>query len=135
MWIIYNFEVTTFNQIQLFGYFEPFIFPMKFTSYGWFAFGILLFLTLICIFYYQSFQIKKGILLQKHFDILFWILLTSFFTTLFQQITQVQHQLLWITPLCILAASLLQRIKNPLFLETIHFGFAILALFLQLQNW
>ncbi len=133
-WLIVKNDVPMFHQQQLFAYFEPYIFSMDIAEKGWIAFGIVMSLTLISIFYSQTFKIKKGILLQKQYSTIFYIMLISLFSIVFQHIAHIQHLLIWITPLSFLIGALLQRIKNSLVLETLHLGFAFLALLLQIQN-
>lgn len=124
-----------FYQNQIAAFFRPFIFSMKFQNEGWVLFGI----TITCIFYtianYSYFQIKKSIIVQKIFDILFWCLLISLFSNFFLRIDNPAHLIMAFTPLAILCGLLFSRLKNPLIAETLHLFFIMISLFLQFQNW
>ena len=129
-----NLENEFWNQ-QVIGFFSPFIFSMKFSSIGWVAFCLLLMFIIFNLLQYQYFQSKRSIIVQKQYDLLFWALFVSLWSTFFLKIDQVSHLIVLFTPLALLSGMLLNRIKNPLLKETVHLFLMITSLFLQFQNW
>ncbi|MBK9727565.1 MAG: hypothetical protein IPO86_05545 [Saprospiraceae bacterium] len=131
---IFNLHLEFWDQ-QITGFFSPFIFSFKFSSYGWVAFTLLLLFLILILFQYPYFQFKRTMMVQKQFDILFWCLLVGLWSTLFLKIEQVNHLMVLFTPLALLTGLLLTKLKNPLIQETIHLFLVIVSLFLQFQNW
>lgn len=133
---LYYFNLQTeFWDVQIAGFFRPFIFSMKFGSIGWIAFALLFIFVLINLIQYPFFQFKRSIMAQKQFDLLFWAILISGFSILFLQIDQVNHLIILYSPLALLTGVLLTKPKNPLIQETIHLFLLLCSLFLQFQNW
>ncbi|HRG69810.1 MAG: hypothetical protein JNL65_01835 [Saprospiraceae bacterium] len=126
---------TEFWEVQMGGFFKPFIFSMKFGSQGWIAFSLLFIFILLNLIQYPFFQFKRSIMAQKQFDLLFWTLLICGFSILFLQIDQVNHLIILFSPLALLTGVLLTKPKNPLLQETIHLFLLLSSLFLQFQNW
>ncbi|MBK7800816.1 MAG: hypothetical protein IPP06_06375 [Saprospiraceae bacterium] len=117
------------------GYFKPYIFSFHFGSRGLFHMGMVFLMLSIVLAQYNFFQIRRSIIIQKYYDLIFWTLLISFFSMLFLDVSSISHLTLLITPISFLIGLLVTRIKNPLILETLHLIFVFSALFLQLQNW
>ncbi|MDQ3143181.1 MAG: hypothetical protein M3Q56_13140 [Bacteroidota bacterium] len=124
-----------FLNIQIGGFFKPYLFSMVLGSKGWIAFSILLILMLVCLVQFGLFQSRQTILLQKYYDLLFWTSFISMFSIFFLQVKEISHLILWITPLAFLVGLVMSKIKNQLIAETIHLIFVVTALFLQFQNW
>jgi hypothetical protein len=131
---IFNSEQSFWSQ-QVGGFFSPFIFSMQFSKYGWVTFGLLFMLVVINLMHYQYFKSKRSIVIQKQYDLIFWALFVSLFSTFFVRIDQIPHLMVLFTPLALLTGMLLNRIKNPLLKETLHLFIVITSLFLQFQNW
>lgn len=124
-----------FYHIQIKSYFNSFIFSLKADSKGYFQLILLTILFVYTLIQYNVFKIKKIVITQKYYDLLFWAALISGISLFFMSISSCAHFILWITPISILLAHLLAKNKNPLLTETIHLIFALSALFLQIQNW
>lgn len=131
---VFNLQSEFWNQ-QITGFFNPFIFSMKFINSGWVAFCLFFIFIIINLLHYQYFQSKRSIIVQKQYDLFFWALLVSLCSIFFVKITQVSHLIVLFTPLAFLTGMLLNRIKNPLLQETLHLFLVITSLFLQFQNW
>ncbi len=133
---LYYFDLhTDFWKFQIEGFFSPFILSMKANSFGWIALSLLGFFIILCLIQYPFYQIKRSIVAQKQFDLLFWALLVSLFSILFMKVDQVSHLVILFTPLALLTGVLLTKAKNPLIRETIHLFLLLSSLFLQFQNW
>lgn len=126
---------SVFWQDQILDFFSPYIFSMVFNSKGMVALALILFLFVFIFIKFNIIQVKAQIAAQKFFDFLFWICLCSFFSILFCKMDTIGHIIILITPLSIFLSVVLSRVKNELLAETTHLFFALLALFLQLQNW
>lgn len=117
------------------GFFRPYIFSFQIGSKGFVHFGMMILMLCTVLVQYNFFQIRRSIIIQKYYDLIFWALLISFFSMLFLDVSSVSHLIILITPICFLIGLLVTKIKNPLILETLHLIFVFSALFLQLQNW
>ncbi|MBK7737869.1 MAG: hypothetical protein IPI45_08860 [Saprospiraceae bacterium] len=63
---LYYFNLhTEFWDVQIAGFFRPFIFSMKFGSIGWIAFALLFIFVLINLIQYPFVQFKRSIMAQK----------------------------------------------------------------------
>ena len=124
-----------FYPVEAGGFFRPYIFSFHFGSRGLFHMGMVFLMVSIVLAQYNFFQIRRSIIIQKYYDLIFWTLLISFFSMLFLDVSSISHLTLLITPISFLIGLLVTRIKNPLILETLHLIFVFSALFLQLQNW
>lgn len=128
-----DFNIYWNNQIREF--YNFYILSMKFSMKGWVAFGLILLLFLFSFVRFNILQLKAQIGIQKTMDFLFWTSFIGLFTVFFVRIESIAHIIVLITPLSIFLAIIVAKIKNELMAETIHLFFALLALFLQLQNW
>lgn len=115
--------------------FSPYPLAMKFGGSGLVSFVIIMILFIAALLQFSVFQIKTHIGAQKVYDFLFWACLISLFAVMFVKIDNIAPLLILIMPLSVLLAVILAKIRNLLLAETLHVFFAILALFLQLQNW
>ncbi|MFN8279959.1 MAG: hypothetical protein U0V49_06715 [Saprospiraceae bacterium] len=115
--------------------FSPYPLAMKFGGSGLVSFVIVMILFIAALLQFSVFQIKTHIGAQKVYDFLFWACLISLFSVMFVKIDNIAPLLILIMPLSVLLAVILAKIRNLLLAETLHLFFAILALFLQLQNW
>ncbi len=136
MFVLYLFNLHgAFYEKQISSFFSPYIFSYVYSSKGWVALTWLIILVLICLSSYNYFLLKKSIQHQKIFDLLFWCLLISLFSSFFIELRQISHLMILFVPLSILCGLLLTRLKNPLVLETLHLFLILASLFLQFQNW
>ena len=124
-----------FYSQQIQSYFSPYLFSMSYGKNGLIVMGILSLVFLASFISLNLFQVKKTILIQKYFDLIFWTVFVSFLSLLFLRITEINHIHLFILPLSILMGLMISKIKNQLMAETIHLTLIIFALFLQFQNW
>ena len=134
--VLYFLELDSeFFHLQWSRFFSPFIFSMKFQSTGWVPFAIAMLVVVVAIANYSYFQMKRGIAIQKLFDLLFWCLVISFLGVCFLRIDTAAHLIMLYTPLALLGGMLLTKLKNPLIAETFHLFLIMICLFLQFQNW
>ncbi len=124
-----------FYEMQIEAFFSPYIFSYVISSKGWVAFSCMMAILLLCLSSYNFFLVKKSIQHQKIFDLLFWSLFISLFSTFFIELRQIAHLMILFVPVSILCGLLLTRLKNPLISETLHLFLILASLFLQFQNW
>ncbi len=135
VWVYFTGQESEFYQVQLKGYFSPYILNFSSNYKGWIS-GVLLFILFsLALLQYNSFRIKKSVIVQKYYDLMFWMGFNCLLSIFFMRLENFSHLVLWITPSSVLLALMLTRIKNPLVSETLHLIFALAALFLQIQNW
>ncbi|MBK9270762.1 MAG: hypothetical protein IPM48_04125 [Saprospiraceae bacterium] len=124
-----------FYQLQIKAYFSSSIFNSVSGAKGLIVLFILLILLIVTLIQYNFYKIKRTVIIQKYYDLMFWITLCSLISLFFMKFDNCSHLILLMTPLSVLLGLLLTKIKNPLLLETLHLLFAFSALFLQIQNW
>jgi hypothetical protein len=134
--LLYAFNLQSeFWDQQIIGFFSPYIFPMKIVNMGWVALGLFTIFILIGLMNYQFFQSKRTIIVQKQYDLIYWMIFVSLWSIFFLKIDHIHHLIILFTPLSFLMGSLLTRLKNPLLMETLHLFLISTSLFLQFQNW
>lgn len=134
-WIYYSGQESEFYQVQIKAYLSPYILNFSSNYKGWIS-GVVIFLLFsLSLIQYNSFRIKKSVIVQKYYDLMFWLGFNCLLSIFFMRVENLSHLVFWITPSCVLLSLLLTRIKNPLVSETLHLIFALAALFLQIQNW
>ncbi len=124
-----------FYNIQIKAYLSSYIIHLSPGLKGLILMIILFILLLLTLIQYNFYRIKRIVIIQKYYDFMFWTSFCSLLSLFFVKIEDCSHLILLITPLSILVALLLTKIKNPLLSETVHLLFAFSALFLQIQNW
>ncbi len=128
-------DIDNYWNHQIKEFFNYYILSMKFSTKGLVALTLIFLLFLLSFVRFNILQLKAQISIQKTMDFLFWTSFISLFTLFFVRIESIAHIIILITPLSIFLAIIVAKIKNELMAETIHMFFALLALFLQLQNW
>jgi len=98
----------------------------------WLKLGLFGLLLLICIISYNRYVLKKNIQKQKYISILYWGLLLSALTILFQREVRLEHLLILTTPMSILISFNFLDMKKPT-AEAIHLLMVFAALVLQFE--
>ncbi|HOJ89693.1 MAG TPA: hypothetical protein PLH86_01240 [Saprospiraceae bacterium] len=124
-----------FYELQVKAFFSPYAFSLSFGGHGLVAMGILSLVFIAAFISLNLFQLKKTIIVQKYYDLFFWIIFVGLLSLLFLNIKEINHIHLFLVPLSILMGLMISKIKNQLLADTIHLTFIISALFLQFQNW
>ena len=124
-----------FWQTQIKGYFSNYVLHRLNWSWAWVGFGILIVFFISALVQFNYFQVKRIVLIQKYYNLLFWTCFIFLLSFLFMKVSSYSHLTLLIMPLSFIMGLLVTRIKNPLVAESIHVLFVVLALFLQFQNW
>ena len=98
----------------------------------WLKLGLFGLLLLICIISYNRYVLKKNIQKQKYISILYWGLLLSGLTILFQTEVRLEHLLILTTPMSIFISFNFLDMKKPT-AEAIHLLMVFAALVLQFE--
>ena len=98
--------------------FLSFVIEHDFTIYLTFATYFILFL--ICFFSYNSYTLKKSIQVQKKIDLLYWLSILTFLTTIVTSYISIKELLPFSIVVALMFSMNLSGMKNKLFTELIH---------------
>ncbi|MEM9824113.1 MAG: DUF6427 family protein [Bacteroidota bacterium] len=98
----------------------------------WVKISLLGLLLIICVLSYNRYVFKKNIQKQKYINILYWGLLLSAFTLLFQREIRIEHLLILTAPMSILLSFNFLDMKKPT-AEAVHLLMVFAVLVLQFE--
>ncbi len=96
--------------------------------------GFVAIFLIIAIFSYGLYEFKKNIQIQKKINVLFWCLLFSVFTLLFQAGIQLDHLLILAVPLGFLIAINFTNLSNR-WAEILHLFILVVVFIFQYQQY
>lgn len=84
---------------------------------------------------YNVFTLKNSIQVQRKIDIIYWLMLSSFFMLFFVNGITFTHLVILSIPFAIFVGLSYEKVKSRLMAELMHVGLLILILVFQFQNF
>lgn len=109
-------------------------FQLEWNNTTYFKIGFITFIILLCFVNFQSFYARTNIQVQKYITMLYWALIISLLSIIFQEKLTLGHLLIFAAPLAVFLGYFLQKIKNPIIAEFFHLTLLIIVLILQYQT-